>query len=63
MGLNAALASVVANPSQSSSKTPSTEGWCEALRVPGAVMVPSLRSASLRRLSYSNGEYIVHTTV
>ena len=64
MGLNAALASVgAANPSQSSSKTPSPEGWCEALGVPGAVLVPSLNSASLRRLSYNNGEYIAHTTV
>ena len=63
MGLNAALASAGANPSQSSSKTPSPEGWCEALGVPGAVLVSSLRSASLRHLSYNNGEYVAHTTV
>ncbi|CAM0948704.1 unnamed protein product [Alopecurus aequalis] len=63
MGLNAALSTVGGNSSQSPKKKPSADGGCEALGVPGAVLVPSLHTASLRRLSYSNGEYIAHTTV
>jgi hypothetical protein len=61
MGLNAAFASVGGNTQPS--KTPTPDGGCEALGVPGAVLVPSLHTASLRRLSYSNGEYVAHTTV
>ncbi|XP_047050245.1 protein downstream neighbor of Son-like isoform X1 [Lolium rigidum] len=61
MGLNAAFASVGGNTQPS--KTPAPDGGCEALGVPGAVLVPSLHTASLRRLSYSNGEYVAHTTV
>ena len=63
MGLNAALTSVGGGGSTQPSKTPTPEGCCEALGVPGAVLVPSLHTASLRRLSYSNGEYTAHTTV
>ncbi|KAM3271578.1 hypothetical protein ACQJBY_042025 [Aegilops geniculata] len=59
MGLNAALASLGAD---ARSKTAPSEGVCEALGVPGAVLVPSLRSASLRGLSYERGKYLARTT-
>jgi hypothetical protein len=31
--------------------------------IPDAVLVPSLHSASVRRLSYTDGGYVAHTTV
>jgi hypothetical protein len=64
MGLNAAFASVGVSSNSPPAKTPSSnEGCCDDLGVPGAVLVPSLCTASLRRLSYNNGEYIAHATV
>uniref|UniRef100_A0ACD5ZST8 Uncharacterized protein n=1 Tax=Avena sativa TaxID=4498 RepID=A0ACD5ZST8_AVESA len=62
MGLNTAFASIGGNAGlKTPSQTP--EGSCETLGIPGAVLVPSLHTASLRRLGYSNGEYLAHTTV
>ena len=58
-GLNAALASL---GTDARSKTTPQEGVCEALGVPGAVLVPSLCSASLRGLSYERGKYLARTT-
>ncbi|XP_037432073.1 uncharacterized protein LOC119298873 isoform X1 [Triticum dicoccoides] len=58
-GLNAALASL---GTDARSKTTPPEGVCEALGVPGAVLVPSLCSASLRGLSYERGKYLARTT-
>lgn len=65
MGLNTALASIGGN---TESKTPlesppTEESGCESLGIPDTVLVPSLRSASLRRLGYSDGAYVAHTTV
>lgn len=59
MGLNVAFNSVSTN---AQSKTACSEG-CESLGIPDAVLAPSLHSASLRRLSYKDGEYVAHTTV
>ncbi|XP_037439146.1 protein downstream neighbor of son homolog isoform X2 [Triticum dicoccoides] len=60
VGLNAALASLGADGL--SKTTAVSEGVCEALGVPGAVLVLSLRSAVLRGLSYECGEYLARTT-
>ncbi|XBH67035.1 hypothetical protein VPH35_095478 [Triticum aestivum] len=59
LGLNAALASLGGG---AQSKTTPPEGGCEALVVPGAVLVPLLRSAALRGLRYERGEYLARTT-
>lgn len=61
MGLNAALKSMTAD-AQPEMAPPSTAGASVA-GIPDAVLVPSLHSASLRRLSYSDGEYVAYTTV
>uniref|UniRef100_A0A0A9BEF0 Uncharacterized protein n=1 Tax=Arundo donax TaxID=35708 RepID=A0A0A9BEF0_ARUDO len=53
MGLNVALSSMSTN-SQPEAAPPG---------IPDAVLVPSLHSASVRRLSYTDGEYVAYTTV
>ncbi|PVH63240.1 hypothetical protein PAHAL_3G503100 [Panicum hallii] len=61
MGLNAALNSMTTAP-QPEMATP-TDGGAPVGGIPDAVLVPSLHSASLRRLSYTDGEYVAYTTV
>ncbi|VAH80286.1 unnamed protein product [Triticum turgidum subsp. durum] len=63
MGLNAAFTSIGASGSQSKAPSESSPEGCEAIGIPSAVLVRSLHSASLRRLSYNHGEYLAHTTV
>lgn len=65
MGLNAALASIGGNTESKAplESSPAEESGCESLGIPDTVLVPSLRSASLRRLGYSDGAYVAHTTV
>ncbi|KAF7038100.1 hypothetical protein CFC21_048323 [Triticum aestivum] len=62
MGLNAAFTSIGASGQSKAPSESSPEG-CEAIGIPSAVLVRSLHSASLRRLSYNHGEYLAHTTV
>ncbi|XP_044946323.1 uncharacterized protein LOC123395396 [Hordeum vulgare subsp. vulgare] len=57
--LNAALASLGVD---ARSKTAPARDVCEALGVPGAVLVPTLRWAALRGLRYDRGEYLACTT-
>ncbi|KAF8762977.1 hypothetical protein HU200_008824 [Digitaria exilis] len=60
MGLNAALKSMTkAQPELA----PPKDGGALVGSIPEAVLVPSLHSASLRRLSYTDGEYVAYTTV
>ncbi|CAN6348575.1 unnamed protein product [Urochloa humidicola] len=60
MGLNAALKTITAAQPEAA---PSTDGGAVVGDIPDAVLVPSLHSASLRRLSYTDGKYVVYTTV
>ncbi|CAM0147279.1 unnamed protein product [Urochloa decumbens] len=60
MGLNAAIKSMTAAQPET---VPSTDGGVPVGGIPDAVLVPSLHSASLRRLSYTDGEYVAYTTV
>uniref|UniRef100_A0A0A9E8G8 Uncharacterized protein n=1 Tax=Arundo donax TaxID=35708 RepID=A0A0A9E8G8_ARUDO len=60
MGLNIALNSMSTN-AQPEAAPPSDR--CASLGIPDAVLVPSLRSASVRRLSYTDGQYVAYTTV
>ncbi|VAH64787.1 unnamed protein product [Triticum turgidum subsp. durum] len=62
MGLNAAFTSIGVSGQSKAPSESSPEG-CEAIGIPSAVLVRSLHSASLRRLSYNHGEYLAHTTV
>ncbi|XP_066359474.1 uncharacterized protein [Miscanthus floridulus] len=66
MGLNVALNSMgTTTNAQPEGPTPSS-GCAPAPSVggiPDAVLVPSLHSASVRRLSYTDGGYVAHTTV
>ncbi|XP_062203291.1 uncharacterized protein LOC133905501 isoform X2 [Phragmites australis] len=59
MGLNVALNSMGTNAPP---EAPPSDGRA-SFGVPDAVLVPSLHSASLRRLSYTDGEYVAYTTV
>nr|CAB3462676.1 unnamed protein product [Digitaria exilis] len=61
MGLNAALKSMTKAPQPETA--PPTDGGALVGSIPGAVLVPSLHSASLRRLSYTDGDYVAYTTV
>ncbi|KAJ1266483.1 hypothetical protein BS78_08G154200 [Paspalum vaginatum] len=61
MGLNAALKSMTADAQPAT--VPPTVGSSSVAGVPNTVLVPSLHSASLRRLSYAEGEYVAYTTV
>ncbi|PUZ67963.1 hypothetical protein GQ55_3G476600 [Panicum hallii var. hallii] len=61
MGLNAALNSMTTAPQPE--MAPPTDGGAPVGGIPDAVLVPSLHSASLRRLSYTDGEYVAYTTV
>jgi len=61
MGLNAALKSVTTAPQPKTA--PPTDGGAPVGGIPDAILVPSLHSASLRRLSYTDGEYVAYTTV
>ncbi|GJN35554.1 hypothetical protein PR202_gb24342 [Eleusine coracana subsp. coracana] len=60
MGLNAALKSMSMNTQP---EAPAASDGCASLGIPDAVLVHSLHSASVRRLSYNEGEYVVYTTV
>jgi protein downstream neighbor of Son len=60
MGLNAALKSMSMNAQPGA---PAPSDCCALLGIPDAVLVPSLHSASVRRLSYTDGEYVAYTTV
>ncbi|CAL4897621.1 unnamed protein product [Urochloa decumbens] len=60
MGLNAAIKSMTTAQPETA---PSTDGGIPVGGIPDTVLVPSLHSASLRRLSYTDGEYVVYTTV
>ncbi|XP_062204223.1 uncharacterized protein LOC133906360 isoform X2 [Phragmites australis] len=59
MGLNVALNSM----SRSTQPEAPPPDSCASFGIPDAVLVPSLHSASLRRLSYTDGEYAAYTTV
>ncbi|WVZ91329.1 hypothetical protein U9M48_037517 [Paspalum notatum var. saurae] len=61
MGLNAALKSMTADAQPE--MVPPATGSASVSGVPNTVLVPSLHSASLRRLSYAEGEYVAYTTV
>ncbi|XP_072987433.1 uncharacterized protein [Typha latifolia] len=58
IGLNIALDSIC---KRSDSEKPSSDGGY-ACEIPGAILVPALSSASVRRLKYSNGAYKAHVT-
>ncbi|KAG2630851.1 protein downstream neighbor of Son-like [Panicum virgatum] len=60
LGLNAALKSLTTAPQPETA--PPTDG-APVGGIPNAVLVHSLHSASLRRLSYTDGEYVAYTTV
>ncbi|RLN30802.1 protein downstream neighbor of Son [Panicum miliaceum] len=63
MGLNAALKSMTTAP-QPETVRPTDGGAPVGLGgIPNAVLVPSFHSASLRRLSYTDGEYVAYTIV
>lgn len=62
MGLNVALNSM-GTKAQPEGAPPSNGTTPLVGGIPDAVLVPSLHSASLRRLSYTDGEYVAHTTV
>ncbi|TVU48961.1 hypothetical protein EJB05_00248 [Eragrostis curvula] len=60
MGLNVALKSMSMDAQP---EAPAPSDGCASLGIPDAVLVPSLHSASIRRLCYSDGGYVAHTTV
>jgi hypothetical protein len=61
MGLNSALKSMTTSPQPETA--PSMDGVVPAGGIADAILVPSLHSASLRRLSYNDGKYVAYTTV
>ncbi|XP_066356736.1 uncharacterized protein [Miscanthus floridulus] len=66
MGLNVALNSIGTTTNAQPEGAPPSNGCAPAPLVggiPHAVHVPSLHSASVRRLSYTDGGYVAHTTV
>jgi len=66
MGLNVALNSMgTTTNAQPEGATPSSGCAPGPVvgAIPDAVLVPSLHSASVRRLSYTDGGYVAHTTV
>lgn len=68
MGLNVALNSMGTTTNAQPEGAPPSSGCAPAPApavggIPDAVVVPSLHSASVRRLSYEDGGYVAHTTV
>lgn len=62
MGLNVALNSMGTTNAQPEGAQPFAPAPLVG-GIPDAVLVPSLHSASVRRLSYTDGGYVAHTTV